>query len=138
MRIIITFIACLLIASCSKESEIPVLTETGKTVYIMVRNNIAGEEITIIKHVTIGDIPRVIDVCKIKYQATSPVVELSGNDNTIILTFRLSSKQYVSVHDFETVEYNTHGFKGENSKNNPIKVALNKYESGMIYLESIN
>jgi hypothetical protein len=124
--------------SCSKEETIQEEQTEYINSYATIRNNIDGETISIIKHVDNKGKISVIDVCKIEYQETSPVIGLDCGVSSTIFAFRLSSKEYISVHDFETAECVTLNFSGDNSENNPVKVELNKYDSGKIYLKSIN
>lgn len=127
-----------LMVSCSNDETIQEEQTEYVNSYVTIRNNIEGETISIMKHVEKNGKINITDVCKIGYQETSPVIGLDCGVNSTIFPFRLSSKEYISVHDFETAECTTLDFDGENSKTNPIKVELNKYESGKIYLKSIN
>lgn len=128
----------LLMLACSKDETIQEEQTEYVNSYVTIRNNIDGEVISIMKHVEQNGKIDITDVCKIGYQETSPVIGLDCGVSSTIFPFRLSSKEYISVHDFETAECTTLDFDGENSKTNPIKVELNKYESGKIYLKSIN
>lgn len=127
-----------LMVSCSNDETIQEEQTEYVNSYVTIRNNIEGETISIMKHVEQNGKINITDVCKIGYQETSPVIGLDCGVSSTIFPFRLSSKEYISVHDFETAECTTLDFNGENSKTNPIKVELNKYESGKIYLKSIN
>ena len=128
----------LLMLACSKDETIQEEQTEYVNSYVTIRNNIDGEVISILKQVEQNGKIDITDVCKIGYQETSPVIGLDCGVSSTIFPFRLSSKEYISVHDFETAECTTLDFDGENSKTNPIKVELNKYESGKIYLKSIN
>lgn len=128
----------LLMFACSKDETIQEEQTEYINSYVTIRNNIEGETINIIKHVDKDGKISAVEVCMIGYQETSPVIGLDCGVSSTIFPFRLSSKKYTSVHDFETAECVTLNFTGDNSKNNPIKVELNKYDSGKIYLKSIN
>lgn len=131
-------ISLFLIISCSKIETIQ--EDQAETInsYVTIRNNIEGETISIINHVDIKGEISIIEICKIEYQETSSVLGLNCGVSSTIFPFRLNSKRYISVHDFEVADCVTLNFSGNNSTNNPIKVELNKYETGKIYLKSVN